>query len=636
MALNDYPIDVRADYPERSSRGWAALTIFLIKFLALIPHFFVLIFLGIAQFVVALIAQVAVVVNGEYPAGMHAFVTGVLRWGTRVCAFMLSLSDRYPPFTLRPVDDYPVDVLAERPAQSSRLYALFTVVVEVVFIAAMIALAVHFARQTGVDSSAGQSYNFSGNAGTGLLLRQIAALPHLFMLFILGIAVFVLWVVLQWVILFSARFPRGMFDFVAGFVRWQTRVTGYALGLSDRYPPFTLEAPAQESPSHRSLRHRSLPRSGTRTPAAATPTATGTAPMDAERGRRREDRQRSDRRSRSGPSGAERASAGGGTLKAMVHSRYGSPDVLELKDIDKPVVKDDEVLVRVRSAAVNPPDWAGVHGLPYIVRLAYGLRRPKLGIRGTDMAGIVDAVGKNVTRLRVGDEVFGRGAGTFAEYAVAPEDLLVPKPAAITFEQAAAVPMSGLTALQALRDAGGIRQGQKVLIVGAGGGVGSFAVQIAKSFGAEVTGVCSASKQDLVRSIGADHIIDYAQEDFTQGEQRYDLVLDNVLQHSLSELLRALSRSGTLVPNGGQFYKRWFASTGVLLIKAPLLSLVVPQRIRVCSERPSQDDLLVLKELMESGKLTPVVGSTYPLSRVREAISFFGEGHAEGKVVITM
>jgi NADPH:quinone reductase-like Zn-dependent oxidoreductase len=320
----------------------------------------------------------------------------------------------------------------------------------------------------------------------------------------------------------------------------------------------------------------------------------------------------------------------------MVHSRYGSPDVLTLEDVDTPVIKGDEVLVRVRSAAVNPPDWAGVHGLPYIVRLAYGLRRPKLGIRGTDMAGIVDAVGESVTRLRVGDEVFGRGVGTFAEYAVAPEDLLVPKPSGITFEQAAAVPMSGLTALQALRDAGGIRQGQKVLIVGAGGGVGSFAVQIAKSFGAEVTGVCSASKQDLVRSIGADQIIDYAQEDFTQGEQRYDLVLDNVLRHSLHELLRALSRSGTLVPNGGQFYKRWFASTGVLLIKAPLLSLVVPQRIRVCSERPSQDDLLVLKELMESGKLTPVVGSTYPLSRVREAISFFGEGHAEGKIVITM
>jgi NADPH:quinone reductase-like Zn-dependent oxidoreductase len=323
-------------------------------------------------------------------------------------------------------------------------------------------------------------------------------------------------------------------------------------------------------------------------------------------------------------------------LKAVVQSEYGSPDVLEFKDIDKPAVKDGEVLVRVRAAAVNPPDWAGVHGVPYIVRLAFGLRRPKLGIRGTDLAGVVDSVGKNVTRLRVGDEVFGRGVGTFAEYAVALEEHLVPKPANITFEQAAAVPMSGLTALQALRDSGGIQQGQRVLIVGAGGGVGTFAVQIAKSFGAEVTGVCSASKQDLVRSIGADHVIDYAQEDFTEGETRYDLVLDNILGHSLSNLLRVLNRNGTLVPNGGQFYKRWFASTGILLIEAPLLSLFVPQRIRVCMERPGQNDLLVLKELMESGKLTPIVGRTYPLSRTREAISHFGQGHAEGKVVITV
>jgi NADPH:quinone reductase-like Zn-dependent oxidoreductase len=326
----------------------------------------------------------------------------------------------------------------------------------------------------------------------------------------------------------------------------------------------------------------------------------------------------------------------GGTLKAVVQSEYGSPDVMELRDIDTPVIGDNEVLVRVRAAAVNPPDWAGVHGVPYIVRLAFGVRRPKLGVRGSDMAGVVDAVGKNVIGLRVGDEVFGRGVGTFAEYAVAPEEHLVTKPANVTFEQAAGVPMSGLTALQALRDTGGIQAGQKVLIVGAGGGIGTFAVQIAKSFGAEVTGVCSTSKQALVQSIGADHVIDYTQADFTQGETRYDLVLDNVLQHSLSNLLRALNRKGTLVPNGGQFYKRWFASTGVLLIKAPLLSMFVPQGIRVCSEHPNQSDLLVLRELMVSGKLTPVVGRTYPLSRAREAISYFGEGHAEGKVVIAV
>jgi NADPH:quinone reductase-like Zn-dependent oxidoreductase len=323
-------------------------------------------------------------------------------------------------------------------------------------------------------------------------------------------------------------------------------------------------------------------------------------------------------------------------LKAVVQNEYGPPEVLEFKDIDKPLVKDDEVLVHVRAAAVNPPDWAGVHGVPYIVRLAFGLRTPKLGVRGTDVAGTVEAVGKNVARLRVGDEVFGDGRGTFAEYAVAAEEHLVPKPARITFEQAAAVPMAGLTALQALRDAGSIQPGQKVLIVGAGGGIGTFAVQIAKSVGAEVTGVCSTSKLDLVQSIGADHVIDYTQEDFTQSEERYDLILDNVLQHSLSHLLRVLNRSGTLVPNGGQFHKRWFASTGVLLINAPLLSLFVPQRIRVCSERPQKQDLLVLTELMESGKLTPVVGRTYPLSRTREAIAYFGEGHAQGKVVITV
>jgi len=323
-------------------------------------------------------------------------------------------------------------------------------------------------------------------------------------------------------------------------------------------------------------------------------------------------------------------------VKAVVQTEYGTPDVMRLEDVGTPSISEDEVLVRVHAASVNPPDWAGVHGVPYIVRAAFGLRRPKLGIRGTDLAGTVEALGANVTRLSVGDEVFGVGVGAFAEYAVAREEHLAPKPAGITFAQAAATGMAALTALQALRDAGRIRAGQKVLIVGAGGGIGTFAVQIAKSFGAQVTGVCSTSKQDLVRSLGAESVIDYAREDFTQGAERYDLILDNVLQHSLSRLLRALNRDGTLVPNGGQFYKRWFASTGVLLVKAPLLSLFVPQQIRVCTERPEQDDLLVLKELIESGKLTPVVGRTYPLDQAGEAISYFGEGHAEGKVVITL
>jgi NADPH:quinone reductase-like Zn-dependent oxidoreductase len=324
-------------------------------------------------------------------------------------------------------------------------------------------------------------------------------------------------------------------------------------------------------------------------------------------------------------------------MKAIVHDVYGPPDVLALREIDRPAFSDDQVLVRVRAAAVNPPDWAGVHGVPYIVRAAFGLRKPRNGVRGTDLAGTVEAVGRSVTRLRAGDEVFGRGAsGTFAEYAAAPAQHLAPKPANVTFEQAAAVPMSGLTALQALRDAGRLKPGQEVLIVGAGGGIGTFAVQIARSMGAEVTGVCSTSKVDLVRSLGADHVVDYTREDFTRGPGRYDLVLDNVLQHSLSRLLGVVKPKGTLVPNGGQFHKRWIASTGVLLVQAPLLSLVVSQRIRTCNETPGQAGLLVLKELLGSGKVKPVVGATYPLDRTAEAIRHFGEGHARGKIVITM
>ena len=322
-------------------------------------------------------------------------------------------------------------------------------------------------------------------------------------------------------------------------------------------------------------------------------------------------------------------------MKAIVQDRYGSPDdVLELRDIGIPVITDDEVLVRVRAAAVNPPDWAGVTGVPYIARLASGLRRPRNGVRGSDVAGTVAAVGAKVTRLRVGDEVFGSGAGTFAEYAIASETNLVPKPATATFEQAAAVPMSGITALKALRGQGNIQPGQKVLINGAGGGIGTFAVQIAKTFGAEVTGVCSTTKVDLVRSIGADHVIDYTKEDFTQGDQRYDFILDNVLNHSLGQLLSVMKPKGTLVPNGGQFYKRWIASTGVILVQAPLLSLVKHQRIRSVRLSRNHDDLLALTELLESGKITPVIDRTYPLSQTPQAIDYFGQGHVRGKVAI--
>ncbi len=322
-------------------------------------------------------------------------------------------------------------------------------------------------------------------------------------------------------------------------------------------------------------------------------------------------------------------------MKAMVHDSYGPPEVLALREIDRPAFGDDQVLVRVRAAAVNPPDWAGVHGVPYIVRAAFGLRRPRHGVRGTDLAGTVEAVGRSVTGLHVGDEVFGRGtSGTFAEFAAAPAQHLVPKPANVTFEQAAAVPMSGLTALQALRDAGQLKPGQEVLVVGAGGGIGTFAVQIARAMGAMVTGVCGTSKVDLVRSLGADQVIDYTQQDFTERPGRYDLVLDNVLQHPLPRLLRVLKPKGTLVPNGGQFHKRWIASTGVLLVRAPLLSLVVSQRIRTCNEAPCQADLLVLRGLLESGKVTPVVGAVYPLGRAPEAIRHLGAGHARGKIVL--
>ncbi len=255
MPRNDYQIDLRADYPERSSRGWAVLTILLIKLIALIPHAIILFFLGIAQFVVAIVAQVAVALNGEYPAGMHSFVAGVLRWQMRVTAFLLSLTDRYPPFTLQPDSGYPIDVAAERPAQSSRVYALFTLLVEVLAFAWGVFFLIELAR--GADwarslvglpndgsTSVGRTptnYNFNATGWSGLLLRQIAALPHLIVLAILGIALVVVWIIVQWVILFVARYPRGMYDFSAGVLRWQVRVGGYTLGLIDRYPPFTFD-----------------------------------------------------------------------------------------------------------------------------------------------------------------------------------------------------------------------------------------------------------------------------------------------------------------------------------------------------------------------------------------------------------
>ncbi len=324
-------------------------------------------------------------------------------------------------------------------------------------------------------------------------------------------------------------------------------------------------------------------------------------------------------------------------MKAILQDSYGSPDeVLQLQDVDKPVVKDDEVLVRVRAAPVAGDDWHLMRGLPYIARLVTGLLKPKNRVPGRELAGRVEAVGENVKQFRPGDEVFGWCEGAFAEYVPVSEDALALKPANLTLEQAAAVPISAFTALQALRDGGRIQPGQKVLIVGASGGVGTFAVQLAKAFGAEVTGVCSASNAELVRSIGADFVIDYTQEDFTQSGQRYDLIVDMVGNRSLSDCRRALSPEGTLVIVG------WGRRGGLGLMgmdrtfRALVLSPFVRQRLRVLIHKDSKEDLLVLKEFIEAGKVTPVISAHYPLSEVPAAIRHFEEGHARGKVVITV
>jgi NADPH:quinone reductase-like Zn-dependent oxidoreductase len=322
-------------------------------------------------------------------------------------------------------------------------------------------------------------------------------------------------------------------------------------------------------------------------------------------------------------------------MKAIVQDEYGSPDVLELRDIDKPQIGDDEVLLRVHAAGVDRSVWHIMTGLPYLMRIGgYGLRAPKNPVLGMEVAGVVEAVGKNVTRLQPGDEVFGIGKGSYAEYTRALEDKLAPKPANLTFEQAAAVAISGSAALQGLRDHGRIQPGQKVLIIGASGGVGTFAVQIAKALGAHVTGVCSTKKVEMVRSIGADHVIDYTREDFAEGDQRYDLILDIGGNSSLSRLRRALTPEGTLVIVGGEGGGRWFG--GIDRQLRGMLSRSGGQKLRTFVSTQNHEDMIVLKELIESGKLTPVIDRTYPLSEVPEAIRYLEEGHAQGKVVITV
>ncbi len=337
-------------------------------------------------------------------------------------------------------------------------------------------------------------------------------------------------------------------------------------------------------------------------------------------------------------------------MKAIVQDKYGSPDdVLELKDIDKPVVKDDEVLVRVHATSVHPDVWHVVRGLPYVLRLmGAGLLKPKNSVPGTDVAGHVVSAGKNVTRFQPGDEVFGESVhgyqwsngGAYAEYVSVPENQLALKPANVTFEQVAAVPTSGLIALQGLRNQGQVQPGQKVLINGAGGGVGTLAVQLAKAYGANVTGVDSTSKLDMVRALGADQVIDYTQEDFTQSGQRYDLIVDIPGNHSLSDCRRALTPKGTYVLIGhdhfGKLGHRFLGSLPRFL-KLIVMSPFVSQLPNLSFSMPNKKDSMALfKEFLEAGKVTPVIDRTYPLSEVPEAIRYLEEGHTQGKVVITV
>jgi NADPH:quinone reductase-like Zn-dependent oxidoreductase len=326
-------------------------------------------------------------------------------------------------------------------------------------------------------------------------------------------------------------------------------------------------------------------------------------------------------------------------MKAIVQDRYGSPDVLELKDIHKPQPADDEVLVGVHAASVNPADWHLLRGEPYIARLQLGLGKPKHTVLGCDVAGHIEAVGKDVTMLQPADEVFGspfmHGFGAFAECVCVSEDLLAPKPATLSFEQAAAVPLAASTALQGLRDHGRIEPGHKVLIIGASGGVGTFAVQIAKSFDAEVSGVCSTRNVQMVRSLGADHVIDYTQQDFTQSGQKYDLIFQLAGTRSPSECRRALSTKGTLLLSSGESDGRWIGPVA-RIIKALMLSPFVSQKMVSFTVKPNKEDLRFLKRLIEAGKLRPVIDRTYPLAEVPEAIRYLEEGHAQGKVLITV
>lgn len=318
-------------------------------------------------------------------------------------------------------------------------------------------------------------------------------------------------------------------------------------------------------------------------------------------------------------------------MKAIVYHNYGSPDVLQCEEIEKPTPGDNEVLIKVRAASVNPLDWHSMRGKPYLIRIMTGLRNPKVTRPGVDVAGQVEAVGGNVTQFKPGDEVFGASRGAFAEYVCGIEDKLSLKPANISFEDAAAVPVAAISALQGLRDKGRISPGQKVLVDGASGGVGTFAVQIAKSFGAEVTAVCSTRNVDTARSIGADHVIDYTREDFTQSGERYDLILAANAHHSIFDYRRALSQDGVYAIVGGGGVQMLQA-----LLLGPLLSLIGSKKMCFVSAKINRKDLVLLKDLLETGKVVPVIDRRYTLSSAAEALGYLGEGHAKGKVVITV
>jgi len=318
-------------------------------------------------------------------------------------------------------------------------------------------------------------------------------------------------------------------------------------------------------------------------------------------------------------------------MKAIVHHNYGSPDVLQVEETEKPLAGDNEVLIKVRAASVNPLDFYLMRGKPFLVRIMAGLLKPKDTRLGVDVSGQVETVGRNVTGFKTGDEVFGVCRGAFAEYRCAIEDKLSLKPANISFEEAAAVPVAAISALQGLRDKGRIQPGQKVVVDGASGGVGTFAVQIAKSFGAEVTAVCSTRNVDTARSIGADDVIDYTREDFTQSGEHYDLILAANAHHSIFDYRRALSRDGVYVIVGGGGVQMLQA-----LLLGPLLSLIGSKKMRLVPAKINKKDLVLLKDILETGKVVPVIDRCYPLSNAAQALGYLGEGHAKGKVVISV